>query len=148
MNSDDQRLQLDPGDGLAESRGVFVANLFAVALDTVRLMRADSVRMVVGVALVIPVGSPFVEIAGAGRGFRLPDVALSVVITVLFGAMSLTGKPLSYTATRETRLEPAASVARSHRRITLPVYFGKPALGDVLAPTWVPDKPTVRAGAA
>ncbi|MEU7138363.1 hypothetical protein ABZ942_02810 [Nocardia sp. NPDC046473] len=96
--------------------GVFVAILIAVVLGAVRLMRSDSVRVVA--VLVILVFSLFVEITGEGRGFYLPEVALSVVMTVLSGATLLTGKTLSYTVTRKIRLEPAAPAVRPHRRIT------------------------------
>ncbi|MFI6999552.1 DUF3159 domain-containing protein [Nocardia sp. NPDC050175] len=63
--------------------GVFVAILIAVVLGAVRLMRGDSVRVVAVAVLVILVFSLFVEITGEGRGFYLPEVALSVVMTVL-----------------------------------------------------------------
>ncbi|MFI6168229.1 DUF3159 domain-containing protein [Nocardia sp. NPDC051052] len=152
MNSDDHRQVLDPGDGPAESRGVVAV-----------------------VVLVILVFSLFVEIAGAGRGFYLPEVALSVVMTVLFGATLLTGQPLSYTVTRKIRLEPAETTDPAahmwpHRRITfawfvfwavqvavmVPLYLagkvvllGSFALVVTLALTWlwVRDRSTARTGA-
>ncbi|MFI9407394.1 DUF3159 domain-containing protein [Nocardia sp. NPDC052316] len=147
--------------------GVFLAILIAVVLGAVRLMRGDSVRVVAGAVLVILVFSLFVEITGEGRGFYLPEVALSVVMTVLFGATLLTGKPLSCSVSRRIRLEPAepadaAARQHLHRRITLvwfgfwaahvavvvPRYladkvgafalvFGKPALVVMLASTWL-----------
>ncbi|MFE7801159.1 DUF3159 domain-containing protein [Nocardia sp. NPDC057440] len=145
--------------------GVFVAILIVVALAAVRLVHGDSVRVVAVSVLVILVFSLFVDITGQGRGFYLPEVALCVVMTVLFGATLLTGKPLSYTICRRIRLEPAvladpATRLRLHRRITvawfvfwaahvlvmLPLYLadstvalilGKPALVVMLAVTWL-----------
>jgi len=147
--------------------GVFIAILIAVALAAIRLIRGDSVRVVAMSVLVILVLSLFVEITGEGRGFYLPEVALCVVMTVLFGATLLIGKPLSYTMSRRIRLEPAEPAARLrlHRRITLawfvfwavhvvvmvPLYLadkvvilgtvalilGKPALVVMLAVTWL-----------
>ncbi|WP_433683699.1 DUF3159 domain-containing protein [Nocardia sp. CA-119907] len=146
--------------------GVFIAILIAVAVAAFRLIRGDSVRVVAASAVVILVFSLFVETTGDGRGFYLPEVALCVVMTVLFGATQLIGKPLSYTVSRRIRLEPAepadpAVRLRLHRRITLawfvfwavmlPLYLanevailgtvalilGKPALVIMLAVTWL-----------
>ncbi|WP_433732979.1 DUF3159 domain-containing protein [Nocardia sp. CA-129566] len=146
--------------------GGFIAILIAVVLAAFRLIRGDSVRVVVASALVILVFSLFVEITGQARGFYLPEVALCVVMTALFGATLRTGKPLSYTVSRRIRLEPAepadpALRLHLHRRITLawfvfwavmlPLYLankvvilgtvalilGKPALLVMLAVTWL-----------
>ncbi|CAM4027869.1 DUF3159 domain-containing protein [Nocardia ninae] len=125
--------------------GVFVAILIAVLLGAVRLMRGDSVRVVAGAVLVILVFSLFVEITGEGRGFYLPEVALSVVMTVLFGATLLTGKPLSYTVSRRIRLEPAepadtATRLRLHRRITFAWFVFWAAHVAVMVPLYLADK--------
>ncbi|WP_433656914.1 DUF3159 domain-containing protein [Nocardia sp. CA-128927] len=133
--------------------GVFVAIVIAVVLGAVRLMRGDSVRVVALAVLVILVFSLFVEITGEGRGFYLPEVALSVVMTVLFGATLLTGKPLSYTVTRKIRLEPAEPAApalrlRLHRRITFAWFVFWAVHVAVMVPLYLADKSVARAGAA
>lgn len=125
--------------------GVFVAILIAVVLGAVRLMRGDSVRVVAAAVLVILVFSLFVEITGEGRGFYLPEVALSVVMTVLFGATLLTGKPLSFTVTRKIRLEPAeptdpAARWRLHRRITFAWFVFWAVHVAVMVPLYLADK--------
>ncbi|MFI6045599.1 DUF3159 domain-containing protein [Nocardia sp. NPDC051321] len=125
--------------------GVFVAILIAVVLGAVRLMRGDSVRVVAVAVLVILVFSLFVEITGEGRGFYLPEVALSVVMTVLFGATLLTGQPLSYTVTRKIRLEPAepkdrAARVRLHRRVTLAWFVFWAVHVAVMVPLYLADK--------
>ncbi|WP_406231514.1 DUF3159 domain-containing protein [Nocardia sp. NBC_01009] len=125
--------------------GVFVAILIAVALAAVRLVQGDSVRVVAVSVLVVLVFSLFVDITGQGRGFYLPEVALCVVMTALFGATLLTGKPLSYTVRRRIRLEPAepadpATRLRLHQRITLAwfVFWAAPVL--VMLPLYPADK--------
>ncbi|WP_405165928.1 DUF3159 domain-containing protein [Nocardia sp. NBC_01499] len=139
MNPDDQREVLDRGDGLADSRGVLAEKWGKFA---VRLVRGDSVRVVALAVLVILVFSLFVEITGEGRGFYRPEVALSVVMTVLFGATLLTGKPLSYTVTREIRLEPAEPAARlrRHRRITFAWFVFWAVHVTVMVPHYLADK--------
>ncbi|MFB8274396.1 DUF3159 domain-containing protein [Nocardia colli] len=149
MNSDDQRRQLGPGDGLAESRGaevgVFVAILIAVALGAVRLMRGDSVRVVAGAVLVF---SLFVEITGEGRGFYLPEVALSVVMTVLHSQITLAW--FVFWAAHVAVMVPLYLADKVVLLGTFALVFGKPALVVLLALTWlwVREKSTAQAGAA
>ncbi|WP_378732522.1 DUF3159 domain-containing protein [Nocardia brasiliensis] len=125
--------------------GVFLAILIAVVLAAVRLTQGDSVRVVAVAVLVILVFSLFVEITGEGRGFYLPEVAFSVVMTVLFGATLLTGKPLSYPVSRKIRLEPAepadpAARLRLHRRITFAWFVFWAVHVAVMVPLYVADK--------
>ncbi|WP_330249372.1 DUF3159 domain-containing protein [Nocardia sp. NBC_00565] len=125
--------------------GVFIAILIAVALAAIRLIQGDTVRVVAISVLVILVLSLFVEITGEGRGFYLPEVALCVVMTVLFGATLLIGKPLSYTVSRRIRLEPAdpadpAARLRLHRRITLAWFVFWPVHVVVMLPLYLADK--------
>ncbi|MEV6429606.1 DUF3159 domain-containing protein [Nocardia sp. NPDC051463] len=129
--------------------GVFVATPIAVALAAVRLVQGDSVRVVAVSVLVILVLSLFVEITGQGRGFYLPEVALCVVMTVLFGATLLTGKPLSCTVCRRIGLEPAepadpATRLRLHRRITLAWFVFWVVHVVVTLPLYLADKVVVR----
>lgn len=123
--------------------GVSVAILIAVVLGAARLLRGDSVRVVAAAALAILVFALFVEITEEGRGFYSPEVALSVVMTVLFGATLLTGKPLSYTVTRKIRLEPAEPddpVARLHRRIALARFVFWAVHVAAVIPRYLVDK--------
>ncbi|GAA5083727.1 DUF3159 domain-containing protein [Nocardia iowensis] len=125
--------------------GVFLAILIAVVLAAVRLTQGDSVRVVAVAVLVILVFSLFVEITGEGRGFYLPEVAFSVVMTVLFGATLITGKPLSYPVSRKIRLEPTepadpAARLRLHRRITFVWFVFWAVHVAVMVPLYVADK--------
>jgi hypothetical protein len=128
--------------------GAFVAILIAVALAAVRLVRGDSVRIVALSVLVVLVFSLFVEITGEGRAFYLPEVALCIVMAVLFGATVLTGKPLSYTVSRRIRLEPAepadpAARLQLHRRITLAWFIFWAVHVVVMVPLYIADKVVV-----
>lgn len=125
--------------------GVFIAILIAVVLAAFRLIRGDSIRVVAASVSVILVFSLFVEITGVGRGFYLPELALCVVMTVLFGATLLTGKPLSYTVSRRIRLEPAepadpAVRLRLHRRITLAWFVFWAVHVAVMLPLYLVNK--------
>ncbi|MGW4767571.1 DUF3159 domain-containing protein [Nocardia sp. NPDC004278] len=125
--------------------GVFIAILIAVVLAAFRLIRGDSVRVVAASVLVILVFSLFVEITGEGRGFYLPEVALCLVLTVLFGSTLLTGKPLSYTVSRRIRLEPAQPADPAvrlplHRRITLAWFVFWAVHVAVMLPLYLANK--------
>ncbi|MFX0576772.1 DUF3159 domain-containing protein [Nocardia nepalensis] len=125
--------------------GVFIAIVIAVALAALRLIQGDSVRVVAVSVLVILVLSLFVEITGEGRGFYLPEVAVCVVMTVLFGATLLTGVPLTYTVSRRIRLEPAEPAdpqarLRLHRRITLAWFVFWAVHVAVMLPLYLANK--------
>ncbi|PXX64024.1 uncharacterized protein DUF3159 [Nocardia tenerifensis] len=117
--------------------GVFVAMLVAVVLGAVRLMRGDSVRAVAVLVILV-----FVEITAEGRGFYLPEVAWSVVMTVLFGATLLTGASLSFAVTREVRPAPGDPTGRlrAHRRVTFAWFLFRAVHVAVMAPLHVADK--------
>ncbi|MGV9415056.1 DUF3159 domain-containing protein [Nocardia sp. NPDC003693] len=112
------------GYSFADARsGVLIALATAAFIGLYRLLRGDSVKVVVISLLTVVVFSLFVGITGEGRGFYLPDLLICLVFSAAFGLTLLTGRPLSRWACRRIGLEPAEHAdpgARLflHRRVT------------------------------